>query len=84
MIQTDRERQIIALAQEQHGDDIEVIDEEDDGHVIERVAGAYCLAWVWVRFSGTALDTGQSSEERLAHVRKLIENHPSPEREEKE
>ncbi len=57
MIQTDRERQIIALAQEQHGDGIDVIDDEEEGHVIEAFAGAYCLAWVWVRFSGTTLDT---------------------------
>jgi hypothetical protein len=75
MIQTDRERQIIALAQEQHGDGIDVIDEEDDGHVIQTFTGAYCLAWVWVRFSGTPLDTVPTIDERLAQARKLQETH---------
>jgi hypothetical protein len=63
-MQSEREKQIIALAQQQYeghsrttsdGD----INVDDDAVVSEEGEnGAYVAAWVWVDFAGTPLDKG--------------------------
>jgi hypothetical protein len=60
-MQSEREKQIIALAKEHYEGSSQAsdgdINVDDDAVVSEgEENGAYVAAWVWVRFAGTPLD----------------------------
>lgn len=65
-LQTDRDKQIVALAREQHERDGEI--EFDDPVIVSEGEdnGAYVQAWIWVDFSGTPLDKSEEiAQERM-------------------